>query len=221
MIVAEVQNYTYQSSSVEFGTKRCYDLGRLQYVGSQDIDLYCHMPVSTFIALFDRNLLKYRQSNGWTLCSYRKHDVHMACCTKNFCCFCYCYIHTVVLQLSCLEYAALPKQILLQWSFTYQVSARMCRKSSFAIVTVDIVTVYDKLKPSAYFNKGWKVITGVVLSTSFFVSCNLSVESSLSLSYYPQIPLSSTTSLKLPFPQILTADSSLLPGLTSWILDCY
>ena len=49
----EVQNSTFPctpnwSSLVEFGIIGYYDSGRLSLAGSQDTDLSCHVPISTF-----------------------------------------------------------------------------------------------------------------------------------------------------------------------------
>jgi len=43
------------SSLVEFGITRYYALGRIRHVGSQDTDLSCHLPISSFIALCGHN----------------------------------------------------------------------------------------------------------------------------------------------------------------------
>jgi len=42
-----------------------YDPGQLRHAGCQGIDLSCHLPISTFVALCDHNP-SVLQKDGWT-----------------------------------------------------------------------------------------------------------------------------------------------------------
>jgi len=65
------------SSSVEFWITRYYDPGRLQHVGSQDTNLYCHVPISSFCCTVlsqSTNVTDgWTGSAGNTICTHLVH----------------------------------------------------------------------------------------------------------------------------------------------------